>query len=167
MPGRSTSPVTASRPSTRHCFGCGTRATMARIKAQFRRFLDSNSQVFPSPVLSAVFEAIDRPADARALIRHAFDDPAYQDSTHMMLLSWYAARFGDTELANAALRRCHIEMNGLHLKAIWFPFLRNVRKTPAFKQFVRDLGIYDYWRASGQWGDFARPVGEDDFEIYR
>jgi TolB-like protein len=136
-----------------------------RTKAQFRRFLDS--QVFPSPVLNAVFEAIDRPADARALIRQAFDDPAYQDSTQMMLLSWYAARFGDTDLANAALRRCYIEMNGLHIKSIWFPFFRDTRATPTFKQFVRDLGLYDYWRASGHWGDFARPVGEDDFEIYR
>lgn len=139
----------------------------ARIRAQFRRFLDSARQFFPTPVLNAVFEAIDRPADARALIRSAFDDPAYQDSTRIMLLSWYAARFGDTELANAALRRCYIEMNGLHVKGIWFPFLRDVRKTPAFKQLVRDLGLYDYWRKTGKWGDFARPVGDDDFEIYR
>jgi TolB-like protein len=136
-----------------------------RIKAQFRRFLDS--QVFPSPVLNAVFETLDRPADALALIRRAFDDPAYQDSTQMMLLAWYAARFGDTGLANAALRRCFIELNGQHRKTIWFPFLRDVRKSPAFKQFVRDLGIYDYWRASGNWGDYARPVGDKDFEIYR
>jgi TolB-like protein len=139
----------------------------ARIKAQFRRFLDSARQFFPSPALNAVFEVIDRPADARALLRSAFDDSAYQDSTRIMLLSWHAARFGDIELANAALRRCYIDMNGLHLKAIWFPFLRDVRKTSAFKELVRDLGLYDYWRASGQWGDFARPVGENDFEIYR
>jgi hypothetical protein len=40
-------------------------------------------------------------------------------------------------------------------------------KTEAFNQLVRDLGLYDYWRQSGKWSDFARPVGEDDFEIYR
>ena len=140
---------------------------MALIKAQFRRFLDWNSKIFPSPVLHAVFEAIERPDDARASLRRAFDDPAYQDSTRMMLLTWFAARFGDVDLANAAMRRCYLEMNGMHWKAIWFPFLRDVRKTAAFKQFVRDLGIDDYWRKSGQWGDFARPVGDDDFEIYR
>lgn len=36
---------------------------------------------------------------------------------------------------------------------------------PVFKWLLRDLGIYDYWRRSGKWGDFARPLGEDDFEI--
>jgi hypothetical protein len=31
---------------------------------------------------------------------------------------------------------------------------------------VRELGLVDYWRASGKWGDFARPVGTDDFECW-
>ncbi len=137
----------------------------ARTKLQFRRFLDT--QVFPLPVLHELFEVFDRPADALALIRSAFNDSAYQGSTQMMLLSWYAGRFGDTDLAIGALRRCYLEMNGIYVKPIWYPVLRETRKTPAFRQFVRELGIYDYWRASGQWGDFARPVGEDDFEIYR
>jgi hypothetical protein len=39
--------------------------------------------------------------------------------------------------------------------------------TEPTKQLVRDLGLHDYWRKSGRWGDFARPVGNDDFEIYR
>ncbi|MEO8467648.1 MAG: TIR domain-containing protein [Gammaproteobacteria bacterium] len=137
----------------------------ARTKLQFRRFLDT--QIFPLPVLHELFAVFDRPADALALIRSAFNDSAYQGSTQMMLLSWYAGRFGDTELAIGALRRCYLEMNGSYVKPIWYPVLRETRKTPAFKQFVRDLGIYAYWRASGQWGDFARPLGEDDFEIYR
>jgi hypothetical protein len=25
-------------------------------------------------------------------------------------------------------------------------------------------GIVDYWRQSGRWRDFCRPVGADDFE---
>jgi hypothetical protein len=28
---------------------------------------------------------------------------------------------------------------------------------------VRDLGLVAYWRASGNWGEFCRPLGEDDF----
>jgi hypothetical protein len=48
---------------------------------------------------------------------------------------------------------------------MWLPVLRNARQTQSFKQLIRDLGIYDYWRASGKWGDFARPRGADDFEI--
>ena len=47
------------------------------------------------------------------------------------------------------------------------PTLAELRKDPRFKQLMRDLGLYDYWRASGKWGDFARPTGDDDFEIIR
>lgn len=82
-----------------------------------------------------------------------------------MILGWHAALFDDVELAMIALRRSHIELKGGIVFPIWFPLLRKARKTAAFKQLTRDLGLYDYWRASGQWGDFARPRGEDDFEI--
>jgi hypothetical protein len=29
---------------------------------------------------------------------------------------------------------------------------------------VRDLGLADYFRSSGNWGDFCRPLAGDDFE---
>jgi hypothetical protein len=32
---------------------------------------------------------------------------------------------------------------------------------------VRDLGFVDYWRKTGKWSDFARPKGDDDFEIIK
>jgi adenylate cyclase len=137
---------------------------LGRTKLQFRRFLDCQHR--PTPILEEVLRVIDRPAECLTLIRRAFDDPAYQDSTRIMFLSWYAARLGDTELAVAALRRCYVQMKGIFLSPLWFPFFSPIRKTPAFKQLVRDLGIYDAWRAIGQWGDFARPVGDDDFECW-
>jgi hypothetical protein len=49
---------------------------------------------------------------------------------------------------------------------IWFPQLRETRRTEGFKQFVRDLGFVRMWRASGDWGDFCHPLGEDDFECF-
>ena len=33
-------------------------------------------------------------------------------------------------------------------------------------EIVRELGLYDYWRKSGKWGDFVRPRGDDDFEVF-
>jgi hypothetical protein len=39
-----------------------------------------------------------------------------------------------------------------------------MRTLPGFKQILRDAGIVDYWRATGKWGDFCKPVGSDDFE---
>ncbi len=49
----------------------------ARIKAQFRRFLDN--QAIPIPVLSDVFEVYDQPAAALRLIRDEVEDPANKD----------------------------------------------------------------------------------------
>jgi hypothetical protein len=40
----------------------------------------------------------------------------------------------------------------------------DTRRLPGFKDFVRELGLVDYWRATGKWGDFCRPVGANDFE---
>jgi hypothetical protein len=29
---------------------------------------------------------------------------------------------------------------------------------------LREIGFVDMWRKSGDWGDFCRPVGVEDFE---
>jgi hypothetical protein len=42
--------------------------------------------------------------------------------------------------------------------------MAEARRTEGFKALVRDLGLVDYWRASGSWADFCRPIGADDFE---
>ena len=42
--------------------------------------------------------------------------------------------------------------------------LSDVRRLPGFKDLARKLGLVDYWRKSGTWGDFCRPVGDEDFE---
>ena len=31
---------------------------------------------------------------------------------------------------------------------------------------MREAGLADYWRQSGNWADFCGPVGEDDFECH-
>jgi adenylate cyclase len=134
-----------------------------RTKAQFRRYLDN--QALPMATLARVLEHFDDPEAARKVLRDGFDDPANQDGMRMMFVAWYAARFGDDDLAAKALRRCFVDWAGIYPIALWYPCLARVRRTPDFKQLVRDLGLYDYWRSTGQWGDFARPVGDDDFEI--
>jgi hypothetical protein len=43
--------------------------------------------------------------------------------------------------------------------------MAEVRQDPRFKDLLGDIGVVDYWRESDNWGDFARPLGDDDFEI--
>ena len=135
----------------------------AAIKAQASRYL--NAQTVPMPVLNEVYEVFDQPRTALGLIKAAFEDPAYQDATRLGLLSLYAAHFGDDTLALEAARRAFIDAGGIAPLLIWMPVMKAARKTPEFKEIVRDLGLADYWRSSGHWGDFARPLGRDDFEI--
>jgi hypothetical protein len=47
---------------------------------------------------------------------------------------------------------------------IWGPTYREMRRLPGFKDILRRLGLIDYWRTTGNWGDFCRPVGDTDFE---
>ena len=46
------------------------------------------------------------------------------------------------------------------------PMFGDVRKLPNFKEFTNNMGLVDYWRASGNWGEFCHPLGQDDFECH-
>ena len=83
----------------------------------------------------------------------------------MLWLAGFASHFDDTDLALAALRRSYVDYGGTNIGMIWRPFPNPLRADPRFKDIVRDLGLVDYFRASGNWGDFCRPLaGGDDFE---
>jgi TolB-like protein len=133
------------------------------IRLQYRRFLDS--QAIGLPAWKECFEVLDQPEAARAILRKAHEDPANMHGTIQMLIACHAGLHGDPQLAVAAMRRSFIDCGTFAMQLCWYPFLKEARQTPEFKQLARDLGIHDYWRATGNWGDFARPVGEDDFQI--
>jgi adenylate cyclase len=107
----------------------------------------------------------DRPQAVLKALHAAFDDPAFQSSGGMMRIAPFAAYFGDDELVLRCQRRAYVEFAPQVPMHIWHPLYARARQTEEFKQLIRDLGIYDYWRKSGNWGDFARPLGDDDFEM--
>ncbi len=110
-------------------------------------------------------EIFDQAETMLARLRQVQADPANQ-SRQFVIAGW-AAWHGDAALAAAALRRYAIDFHAPRVAGIWHSALTAARRTPAFKQILRDLGLVDYWLASGKWGDFARPVGDDDFEIIK
>lgn len=90
--------------------------------------------------------------------------PAQQVNTSAAWAAWH----GDTDLALELLDRVR-QMSPYSLGAFLArPVYAGVRKAPGFKQIVRDLGLVDYWRASGNWGDYCRPLtgSEQDFECF-
>lgn len=136
----------------------------ALIRSRFDRYLDA--QLVRTPWLSQVREVFDDSEAAQAIIRQAFDDPANQDNIRLMVIGFHAGRHHDSELALAAMRRTLIDLSGISVQALWYPDLAETRREPAFKDLVRELGLVDYWRETGNWGDFCEPVGTDDFECF-
>jgi hypothetical protein len=75
-------------------------------------------------------------------------------------VSW-AAYFGDPEFALNAMERA-VSLEATPLNFIWAPVLQEVRQLPRFKEFIKEIGLVDYWKEFG-WPDLCRPVGDDDF----
>jgi DNA-binding winged helix-turn-helix (wHTH) protein len=79
------------------------------------------------------------------------------------LAAAWAGYLGDVDLAAAGLRASPESLfatSGL----LWDPVFAAKRRSAAFEDLVRDLGYVDYWRATGEWGDFCRPLGPEEFE---
>jgi len=79
-----------------------------------------------------------------------------------------ADALGDRDLALTSLRSFLTRFRG-RSGVWWQPWLlvhSGVRADPRFKELMREAGLADYWRQSGKWADFCRPVGEDDFECH-
>lgn len=46
----------------------------------------------------------------------------------------------------------------------WMTVALKVRDNPRFKGLLCELGLVDYFRGSGNWREFCKPVGQDDFK---
>lgn len=75
----------------------------------------------------------------------------------------WAVALGDPELSLKLLN-----MQGRAQGDIWLPLFRDIRALPGFKDYVREVGLLDYWRTTGNWGDHCRPLEgtENDFECF-
>jgi TolB-like protein len=137
-------------------------ASSADIRAQLQVYLQSERQ----PMSLDLFIA-DNFADREAVLaklREAIDDPANQVISRLNRIVRYADHFGDRDVALEALRRQYIDHKSTYFSYLWDPFETQLRADPRFKQILRDMGLVDYFRASGKWNEFCKPVGKDDFE---
>jgi hypothetical protein len=44
-------------------------------------------------------------------------------------------------------------------------FFDDMRRLPGFKTLMEKEGLLNYWRTTGNWADYCRPVN-DDFECF-
>jgi hypothetical protein len=86
---------------------------------------------------------------------------------HVIFAARWAARLGDPELAWFLFETLEPRNKPLLWDSLWMPYFAEVRKLPAFKAFLREVGLVEYWRVSGIWADQCRPLGDDDdFECF-
>jgi len=78
-------------------------------------------------------------------------------------IGMFAALQGDTETAVECLRAEYLRDGFGAFFLIWHPAYRPVRRLPAFRTFLEDLGLVALWRSTGKWPDLCRPLGTSDF----
>jgi TolB-like protein/DNA-binding winged helix-turn-helix (wHTH) protein len=135
-----------------------SRAMDKGDKALLRGALVAAGDVYDQIVL-------DDPAAARRNLRLALNDQSITQSLFgASAAAEWAAYVGDPELALQWLVDLRRQNQSFERWAwtIWRPVMKDVRREAGFKKLVQDMGLVDYWRATGKWGAFCKPVGKDD-----
>jgi hypothetical protein len=117
------------------------------------------------PYAPRLAEALHDPALASEVLRSALAEPTAHDQLSRSRIADCAVLIGDTDLAFKAMHGAFVQARGSMMIELWHPIYARLRPDPRFKQLLVDLGLVDYWRRTGDWGEFARPVGETDFEV--
>jgi adenylate cyclase len=124
----------------------------------------ASSDVLPSdilrstPVFNMAKEHLDSPEVGLAELRRLYND----GSSEVFVIMLWAAYFGDSEFAMDVLENTALkEFSGIFW--VWLPLLHEVRQLPRFKEFVREIGLVDYWNEFG-WPDICHPLENGDFK---
>jgi TolB-like protein/DNA-binding winged helix-turn-helix (wHTH) protein len=117
---------------------------MARhVRSGLRRIIDG-----------ATCDSLDDRQHALQELHRSYSDTLSRSAHGQMIpVAIFASYLGDPALSLDALRALGSTQN---LHTIWRPVLGEVRGQPEFVEYMRGLGLLDYWRASGDWGEFCR-----------
>jgi adenylate cyclase len=129
---------------------------MARIYAKddfsIKDVPESLKRIFQ--IRSDVFN--ESPGEGLEKIRQLYNSDNNENSAFMLIgIGPLAARLGDAELALDIYERTGV--------LPWGKVNHEVRQLPRFKEFVREIGLVEYWKEYG-WPDLCHPLGDDDFE---
>ena len=157
-------------------FAQDTRAvrTMAMVRAMGRRDTEAIRRELKvqievgrltRPLNESMLRHLDDPPSALAELRPYLDDPASVNSSIVvMTIAAWAAYFGDPELSLRSMEKLPPLVGNAFNWTVWRPLQSESRHLPAFKVLMRDWGLVNYWRTTGNWGDYCRPIIADDFE---
>jgi TolB-like protein len=129
--------------------GSGDKAALAEL-------------MLDDPVATVARENLDSPREASVALRRLHDDPTNANPPALQRIALWAAYFDDQELALDVMEEV-VSANKLRAYVFWYPQMRDVRRSLAFKEIMRNAGFVDYWNEFG-WPETCRPTAGDDFE---
>jgi len=139
----------------------------ALVETSFDMLMKADDDFLPpgSRALNPTMRSLlDEPEQAREALHRFAADPAYNSQfIRSVVMAIWASYFGDAELALKLQYQGDKPSVGV-VYALWRPIHKDMRRLPGFKDLVQKLGLVNYWRTTGKWGEFCRPVGDDDFE---
>jgi tetratricopeptide (TPR) repeat protein len=101
------------------------------------------------------------PKEALEELRLLYSSDKSLSSEDIEFMACIAAHQGDPEFA-LSLMEGSISLQASGFNTIWFPVMQEVRQLPRFKEFLREIGLVDYWKEYG-WSDLCHPIGDNDF----
>jgi hypothetical protein len=104
---------------------------------------------------------LDSPKDGLADLHRLYNEKNNLDASTLQEYSEWAAYFGDTDFALDTIAQAS-KYNAEAISYLWTPVMKNVRQTPRFKKFVREIGLVDYWNKFG-WPDMCHKLDNGDF----
>jgi hypothetical protein len=135
------------------CRTSRTDAEQPVAKTQLRQLLQHSG----NPLYQSIADKLDNAEAARSEMRKHLGNPS---------IAAIAFDLGEKDLVLDSLRRSYVDLPGTNIGLIWITSRNGLRADPRFKVLLHDLGLVDYFRSSGKWGDFCKPVGADDFECH-
>ena len=114
------------------------------------------------PLYQKLSPQLEHPEMALADLRgHIMGQRTGSVSTWGMGSAMWAAYLGDPRLALELIGP--VARDSKFTQMLWAPYFSEMRRLPEFKTLVVELKLVEYWRATGKWGDFCKPVGASDF----
>jgi adenylate cyclase len=138
-------------------------AYISYLRLGGKDIISQNEIVYSSRIFDAAKAHLDSPKEGLAELHRIYSNDDRLTSVDILNISVWAAYFGDPKLAMKAMEK-GVNINGAVLTHSWGPVFREVRQLPRFKEFVREIGLVEYWNRFG-WpdNDICRPIGNDDF----
>jgi TolB-like protein/DNA-binding winged helix-turn-helix (wHTH) protein len=113
------------------------------------------------PINAAMIATLGDPPTALRELHRLYAATVAGNPVNRRNVGLWAGYFGDAALALDAMHSAVAEQPG-QVVYLWLPQLMEMRQLPAFKAFLREIGIVAYWQEYG-WPAICRPVANGDF----